>query len=158
YKYMTGTFKTIEGAAKHKAKMLMKGYEGAFITVYKDGERVSLKKAGASPQDNATEIVEVPDNQPISGVTKQLVVYRVQVGAFKNNTSAQLEKFENLKTTKISSRGFNRYLAGEFADYESASKYKTELLQNKTVEEAFVIAFFNGRIISLVEAAELLKN
>lgn len=158
YKYMTGTFKTIEGAAKHKARMLMKGYEGAFITAYKDGERVPLKKAGATPQDNETEIKEVPDNQPISGVTKQLVVFRVQIGAFKNSTAAQQAKFENLKTIKISSKGFNRYLTGEFADYESAAKYKTELLQNKAVEEAFVIAFFNGKIITLVEAVELLKN
>lgn len=158
YKYMTGTFSTIEGAAKHKARMLMKGYEGAFITAYKDGERVPLRKAGATPQEHETEIKEVPDNQPISGVTKQLVVFKVQVGAFKNSNPAQLEKFENLRTTKISSRGFNRYLTGEFADYESAARYKTELLRSKAVEEAFVIAFFNGKIITLVEANELLKN
>ena len=158
YKYMTGNFKTIEGAAKHKASMLMKGYEGAFITAYKDGERVSLKKAGALPQDNETEITEIPDNQPISGVTKMLVVFKVQVGAFKNSTLSEQNKFEKIKTIKISSKGFNRYLSGEFTDYESAAKYKTELLQNKIVEEAFVIAFFNGRIISLAEAAELLNN
>lgn len=158
YKYMTGTFKTIEGAAKHKARMLMKGYEGAFITAYKDGERVPLKKVGATPQDTKEEIKEVPDNQPISGVTKQLVIYRVQVGAFKLNNPSQQTKFEKIKTTKISAKGFNRYLTGEFTDYESAAKYKNELLQNKSVDEAFVIAFFNGKMITLIEAAELLKN
>ncbi|HET6226314.1 MAG TPA: DUF6089 family protein [Bacteroidia bacterium] len=158
YKYMTGTFKTLEAAAKHKARMLMNGYEGAFITAYKDGERVSLRKAGAAPITKDDEIKEVPDNQPISGVTKKLVVYRIQVGAFKNSSISQQAKFEKIKTTKVSAKGFNRYLTGEFADYESAAKYKNELLQNKTVEEAFVIAYFNGRIITLAEAAELLKN
>ncbi len=158
YKYMTGTFKTIDDAAKHKANMLMKGYEGAFITAYKDGNRISLKKAGATPINTGDDITEVSDHTPISGVTKKLVVYKVQVGAFKTNSSAQRAKFEKIKITKETSRGYNRYLTGEFSDYESALKHKNELLKNNTVVEAFVIAFFNGQIISLQEAAELLKN
>lgn len=156
YKYMTGTFKTIEEAAKHKANMLMKGYEGAFITAYKDGNRIPLRKAGATPITDKDDVKEVPENQPISGVTKSLVVYKVQVGAFKN--APPQAKFEKIKTTKQSSGGYNRYLTGEFSDYESALKYKNELLQTSVVEEAFVVAYFNGRIISLQEAAELLKN
>jgi hypothetical protein len=158
YKYMTGTFKTIDGAAKHKASMLMKGYEGAFIAAYKDGNRIPLRKAGATPIDEKEDIKEVSDHTPISGVTKRLVVYKVQVGAFKNNVPAQQAKFEKIKITKESSKGFNRYLTGEFSDYESALKYKNELLTNNAVAEAFVVAFFNGQIISLQEAAELLKN
>lgn len=157
YKYMTGTFKNIEDAAKYKANMLMKGYEGAFITAYKDGNRIPLKKAGATTINVTDEIKDIPDNQPISGVTKKLVVYKVQVGAFKNTAPPQA-KFEKIKTTKQTSGGYNRYFTGEFADYESALKYKNELLQSNSVDEAFVIAYFNGRVISLQEAAELLKN
>ena len=157
YKYMTGTHKTIDEAAQHKARLLMKGYEGAFITAYKDGNRVPLKKAGATAITKGEEITDVPDNQPISGVTKKLVVYKIQVGAFKNSNPPQA-KFEKIKTTKETSKGYNRYLTGEFFDYESAVKHKNELLSNNTVQEAFVIAYFNGKIISLQEAAELLKN
>lgn len=159
YKYMTGTHKTIDEAAKHKVQLLLKGYEGAFITAYKDGNRIPLRKAGATPltQTKEDDLKEIPDNQPISGVTKKLVVYKVQVGAFKNSNPPQA-KFEKIKTTKESSKGLNRYLTGEFFDYESALKYKNELLNSNTVQEAFVIAYFNGRIISLQEAAELLKN
>jgi hypothetical protein len=158
YKYMTGNFKTIDAAAKHKASMLMKGYEGAFITAYKDGNRIPLKNAGATVVNKGEEITEISDHTPISGVTKKLVVYKVQVGAFKNNVPAQQAKFEKIKITKEMSRGFNKYLTGEFSDYASALKYKNELLSSNTVAEAFVIAYFNGRIISLQEAAELLKN
>lgn len=156
HKYMTGTHKTIDEAAQHKAALLLKGYEGAFITAYKDGVRIPLKKAGATAINENDEIKDVPDNQPISGVTKMLVVYKVQVGAFKSNTSQA--KFESIKTIRESSKGFNRYLTGEYFDYESALKYKNKLLSEGTVEEAFVIAYFNGKIISLQEAAELLKN
>ncbi|HSH66245.1 MAG TPA: hypothetical protein VLB84_10715, partial [Bacteroidia bacterium] len=123
---------------------------------YKDGVRIPLKKAGATAINENDEIKDVPDNQPISGVTKMLVVYKVQVGAFKSNTSQA--KFESIKTIRESSKGFNRYLTGEYFDYESALKYKNKLLSEGTVEEAFVIAYFNGKIISLQEAAELLKN
>jgi hypothetical protein len=158
YKYMTGTYKTIDGAAKHKANMLMKGYEGAFITAYKDGNRIPLKNAGATVINKGEDITEISDHTPISGVTKKLVVYKVQVGAFKNNMPAQQAKFEKIKITKENSKGFNKYLTGDFSDYASALKYKNELLNSNTVAEAFVIAYFNGQIISLQEAAELLKN
>ncbi len=157
YKYATGSYKTLEGAAQHKVNMLLKGYEGAFITAYKDGKRITLKEAGATPQTEGENIVEIPDNTAISGVTKKLVVYKIQIGAFKNNTPAQKSKFDKLQTITESSQGFNRYLTGAFNDYESALKYKNELLNSNTVEEAFVIAYFNSQIISLQEAAELLK-
>ena len=157
YKYATGSYKTLEGAAQHKVNMLLKGYEGAFITAYKDGQRITLKAAGATPQTEGESIQEIPDNTAISGVTKKLVVYKIQIGAFKNNTPAQKIKFDKLQTITESSQGFNRYLTGEFSDYDAALKYKNELLSSNTVEEAFVIAYFNSQIISLQEAAELLK-
>jgi hypothetical protein len=84
-------------------------------------------------------------------------VYKIQIGAFKNNTPAQKSKFDKLQTITESSQGFNRYLTGAFNDYESALKYKNELLNSNIVEEAFVIAYFNSQIISLQEAAELFK-
>ncbi len=157
YKYATGSYKLLDEAAKHKVNMLLKGYEGAFITAYKDGKRISLKDAGATPQSEGETIVEIPDNKPISGVTKKLVVYKVQIGAFKNDTPAQKAKFDKLQTITESSQGLNRYFTGEFNDYETALTYKDKLLSSKTVEDAFVIAYFNGQIISLQEAAELLK-
>ena len=49
YRYMSGSFKTFEEAAKHKVKMNVSGYKDAFVVAYKGGKKVSLKSVGVVP-------------------------------------------------------------------------------------------------------------
>lgn len=49
YRYMSGAFNSFDEAAKHKVKMVIKGYKGAFVVAYKNGKRVSLKSVGVNP-------------------------------------------------------------------------------------------------------------
>ena len=49
YKYMSGSFSSFEEAAKHKVKMVVAGFNGAFVVAYKDGERVKLRTVGVKP-------------------------------------------------------------------------------------------------------------
>ena len=79
YKYLTGSFTTIESAATLKVEMILNGYPGAFIAAYKDGERISLKDAGATIAENEN-ILETPENTIVSGVNKNLVKFKVQIG------------------------------------------------------------------------------
>jgi len=46
FKYMSGSFSTFEEAARHKVKMVVAGFEGAFVVAYKDGQRVKLESVG----------------------------------------------------------------------------------------------------------------
>ena len=46
YRYMTGSFDNFNDAAKHKVKMTVEGFKGAFVVAYKNGRRVSLKSVG----------------------------------------------------------------------------------------------------------------
>ena len=46
YRYMSGSFTDFDEAAKHKVKMVVEGYKGAFVVAYKAGKRVSLKSVG----------------------------------------------------------------------------------------------------------------
>jgi hypothetical protein len=158
YKYLTGSFTNFDAAAKHKVEMILKGYNGAFIAAYKDGKRISLAEAGATMPKKG-ETTEVSDSSAMNGANKNLVIFKVQVGAFKNEPPAEKQaQFAKVKgiTKEVTTAGLNRYVAGSFNDYKSAEAYKAELIKNG-ITDAFVIASFNGEYITIQEAIELAK-
>lgn len=161
YKYMTGSFTTFDAAAKHKVEMLLKGYQGAFITAYKDGKRVNLIDAGATPQKKEDLQESSLENSEVNTVNKKLVTFKVQVGIFKDqpppDKAAKFEKVKGL-TKETTATGLNRYTVGPFSDYNSAQNSKNDLIKNTGIEDAFILAFFNGEYITIQEALELLKN
>lgn len=161
YKYMSGSFTSFEEAAKHKVNLLLKGYQGAFITAYKDGKRVSLKDAGATPQKKEEVTESGSDNTEVNAVNKKLVTFKVQVGVFKSEPPAdKLAKYAKVKgvSKEVTPTGLSRYTVGPFSDYASAQAAKEDLIKNIGIEDAFILAFFNGEYITIQEALELLKN
>lgn len=46
YRYMSGSFTDFNSAAKHKVRMIVDDFKGAFVVAYKNGKRVSLKSVG----------------------------------------------------------------------------------------------------------------
>ncbi len=161
YKYMSGSFTSVEDAAKHKVNLLLKGYQGAFITAYKDGKRVSLRDAGATPQKKEDLEESGSDNTEVNAVNKKLVSFKVQIGIFKSEPPAdKLAKYEKVKgmTKETTPTGLNRYCVGPYSDYTAAQAAKENLIKNIGIEDAFILAFFNGEYITIQEALELLKN
>ena len=102
---------------------------------------------------------EISDSSAVNGANKNLVTFKVQVGAFKNEPPAdKQEQFNKIKgiSKETTSAGLNRYVVGSFPDYKSAEALKAELIKSG-LTDAFVIAFFNGEYISIQEAIELAK-
>lgn len=159
YKYMTGSHSNFEAAAKHKLKMVVDGYEGAFITAYNDGKRVTLKEAGATPAIKGDKLDTQDDNQTIK-IRKDLVKFKVQIGVFRNQPPndklAIFAKLDNLIGEKTKS-GLTRYVVGSFDNYNEAQAYKKEINTKYGLSDAFVVALFNNDYISIQEAIELLK-
>ncbi len=50
--------------------------------------------------------------------------------------------------------GRYKYLAGQFTEYEAASKFKNDII-NQGVTGAFLVAYLNGESITLAEAREV---
>ena len=163
YKYMTGSFQSFDAAAKYKVEMVLKGYSGAFITAYKDGKRIALQEAGATPAKKEDQ-PEVQDNtftnESVNSVNKKLVVFKIQVGAFKNDPPedklALFATMKNIKGEKTPA-GITRYTVGAVNDYNEAQNLKSQIAKEYGITDAFIIAFFNGEYISIPEALELLK-
>jgi len=159
YKYMTGSFTTFDAAAKHKVEMLLKGYQGAFITAYKDGKRVSLQEAGATPAKKE-DLMDESDDKALNAMDKKLIVFKVQVGVFKNDPPAEKQaKYDKMKnlSKEATGSGLNRYVVGSFNDYASAQAAKNEISKTYGLDDAFIVAFYNNSYITIQEALELLK-
>lgn len=158
YKYMTGSFSSFDDAAKQKVEMILKGYQGAFITAYKDGKRVSLEEAGATKMKKE-DLQEIEDNASVNALNTKLIVFKVQVGVFKNEPPAEKQElFSKLKglTKETTTSGLNRYVVGSYSDYKLALASKNEAIKAGATD-AFIIALYNGEYIPIQEALELIK-
>jgi hypothetical protein len=172
YKYMSGSYTSFNDAAKAKTNILLKGYSGAFISAYKDGKRVSLSSVGATttsapatPKQKANKKKAVVEDlntseKPMNAVDKKLIVFKVQIGVFKNEPPAEKQtKYKSLKETvgqENTAIGLVRYTVGNTNNYNEAQKLRNKM-QDAGLDDAFIIAFFNGQYITIQEALELTK-
>lgn len=160
-KYLSGSFTDYSKAANHKVDMILKGFQGAFVVAYRNGKRISLSEAGATmaPKEEVTgeEEDEITEENLID---KNLVSFRVQLGAFRNEPPAELQtkmsQIQNVKS-EITQSGLTRYTAGDFKTYEEANALKKRIADNHGLPDVFIVSYFKGQIIPVQEALELLK-
>ena len=92
---------------------------------------------------------------PVDVQLPEGVVLKVQVGAFRNKISSDVFKgFAPIVAEKTGS-GLTRYTAGLFRDFESANKAKASI-RAKGYSDAFVVAYLNGKRITIADARRLL--
>jgi len=79
------------------------------------------------------------------------LLFKVQIGAFRHTISG--DKFKGVKplSGETTDKGFIRYTAGMFTQFESADKAKRDI-QAVGFKDAFVVAFMNGKRIPINEA------
>ena len=89
------------------------------------------------------------DNRPIPTKTilPEGVVYKVQIGAFRNKIPANTFKGFAPLMAEVAGSGITRYTAGLFANEKTATAARNEI-RNIGYPDAFVVAFLNGERIS----------
>lgn len=98
-----------------------------------------------APKDNKKAPVESPD----------VVEYRVQLGAFKSppeNAFADLSEWGTLESA-VETNGLTYYYLRGYYSLDAAKKARTKAVL-EGVENAFIVAFKNGKKTKLTEAAE----
>lgn len=94
---------------------------------------------------------------PLDAPLPDGLVYKVQIGAFKNPIPQNLFKGLNPITAESTPLGLKRYTAGLFRKFENA--YNAKLQVNELgYKDAFIVAFFNGKRIQLSEAMAKAKE
>lgn len=118
----------------------------------------SLYKAFTEYLDYHNKLLEkaVPTAQAIGnrGSDIQLPIYKVQFMSLKNplkNNDKRLKAYPNVNY--YSEGGMYKYTCGDTTDYDAIQKTKTEV--QKKYKDAFVIAVYEGKRISVKEAREI---
>jgi hypothetical protein len=115
---------------------------------YLNTEGFEVKKGNAYSAKNPIPVDEkLPDG----------LYFRVQIGAFKNPIPQ--DRFSGLAPVgaENTSFGFVRYQVGMFSKYQAAVAVKNDLRKLK-YNDAFVVAYLNGKRISLADALDTLRR
>jgi len=94
---------------------------------------------------------------PVNEKLPEGLIFKVQIGAFKNAIPQNLFKGITPITGETTPQGYIRYTAGMFINYTNADKIKNEI-KGFGYKDAFVVAFFDGRRISINEAKNKLGD
>ncbi len=153
-RYHSGSFATIKDAAAYKINLLLKGFEGAFVTAYRAGDRISLKDAGATVKTEEN----ISTKEEASGsINSEFVKFTIQLGSFDGRVPADvLSKYMNLGNVRPlrGSNGATKYVYNKYETQKEATQGLTAL-KSKGFEDAFIVGDFNGQIISLSEAKKI---
>ncbi|MBN8697073.1 MAG: PD40 domain-containing protein [Bacteroidetes bacterium] len=97
------------------------------------------------PVYNASKPIPVNEKLP------EGLIFKVQIGAFRNPIPQDLFKGMTPITGETTPTGLTRYTAGLFKKFSTADKVKQEI-RDLGYRDAFVVAFYNGKRISMSEA------
>lgn len=152
-RYVSGSFSNLSSAADHKVNLLLDGFEGAFITAYRGGRRISLGEAGAAV--SGTDDKSQETSSPSFDTSK--IKFRIQIGAYRDEVPTDvLDEFIELGNIQPVRTADNttKYLFGEYNSYEEAARAKENTVAPR-FSDAFVVGDFNGQIISAQEAIQM---
>ena len=156
-RYLSGSFETMADAAAHKINLLIKGFDGAFVTSYRAGKRITLQEAGANvTSDEDISAVESATN----AINSTFVSFTVQLGSFDGRVPANvLAKYLDLGNVRPlrGTTGDSKYVYSKFETQQEAIK-ALETLKTKGFADAFIVGEFNGQIIPASEAQRMKSN
>ncbi len=85
------------------------------------------------------------------------LIFKIQIGAFRNPIPQDLFKGMQPLAGETSPNGLIRYTAGIFHAFDPADWAKNEVRQIG-YKDAFVVAYYNGKRISIAEAKQFARN
>jgi hypothetical protein len=153
---MAGYFSSSAEALKQRNVIRGLGYADAFIVAYNGCERMSYANAVQ------LEAAKLPNGKvlPKSSIFEtpgETLYYTVQVGVY--NRPLQSEKQLGLPELieAQTAKGQYRYASGRF-DKLTAAKERQRLAVAKGITDAFIVAYYQGKRISLAEAKQLVAQ
>jgi len=175
-RYRVGYFITFQDAnqAKNQVRGLSDLYSDAFVVALNNGKKIKLSEARSILTNQPVANIQLPTLSTIKSLSalrskiaedstlasvKTIdqtngIFYSVQFGAFSKLLLK--ENAPNVSPILLSVvNNLYKYSIGEFNNRELAERKKAELLDNGTITDAFIIAYNNGRSISVQQASSL---
>ena len=127
--------------------------------IYKDTSTPVKKEvkilAEVIKKEPVKDIKKEPKKEPVKEVEKEIgVVFKVQIASSSKKMDLDPSNFKGLKNVDVESNGVVfKYTYGQTTDYFEAKKNLSEV-KSKGYDSAFLIAFKNGKSISVKEATK----
>lgn len=149
--FTVGKYKTVNEASQRAQKLKKDGFEKAAVIKKDQKSGKYVDQQIKSPQEELSKSIDSDPNETKVDEQKATadnqVVYRVQLGAFKNKPNSEsYQKIPNLFIEEAN--GFFRYMSGSFSNFNEAAKHKVKMVV-EGYKGAFVVAYKNGKRVSL---------
>lgn len=159
-RYLVGNFNSYTAASNYKKEVKNKGFNGAFVVAYNNGQRVAVP--GDNPNVITTSDLNDAKNETSASTQydKNKVMILIQVGLYRGDIPPDLkEKYRELPnlTKQVTAHGVIRYMTGNFKNLAEAAAYKEELVK-KGFEGAFLVAYYDNERIKIQKAIDILKQ
>ena len=115
-------------------------------------KEAELQTAQAQLQESAAK-KEVANEEGASTVSSKGVVFKVQIGAFKNKDLEKYIKNNPNFSGETDSDGTKKYTLGHFRDYWEADHFK-KYLRQMGVKDAWVVPYRDGERVALKDVLE----
>lgn len=161
-RYYVGSDTKYERSLMRRDEMKARGFEDAFIVVFKNGERINIytptqkKKNKIKKESNLKEIDLKEDviNE------KQNITFYVQIGVWmgdvNEDTQSKIDKIGKVEKILIKGKLY-KYIAGNYNDLSDA-KNRVSQVRSDGFPDAFIFAEKDGERVTIKEAIQLLKN
>lgn len=111
-----------------------------------------LQEARAEPEANSAE-----QNVPISNQYDEGLVFRVQIGAYRDKNLEQYLSSSESFNGETDAQGLQIYTLGNFRDYWEADKFK-KYLRAMGVKDAWIVPYRDGARVPIKEVLEDLRS
>ncbi|MCE1200126.1 MAG: SPOR domain-containing protein, partial [Marinilabiliales bacterium] len=167
--FTVGNFGRAEDAGKMKEQLIREGMKEATVVAYQKGTNLPYTP-GLVVQPAKKEAVAVPQPtegtapNPVANVSVEGLIFKIQIGSFKNNQQsaafrklhAHLKKIMTIEQYK-DSKNITIYTAGACSTYPEATQLKEKLVK-EGAKDCYIAAFLNGERIKMSEALKLLNT
>jgi len=108
----------------------------------------------AKESDAATTYTKsnIKKSQAVAGIE-----YRIQIGAFRNNSQADTQLAAKYKISELIQEefvdGWYKYTVGSFRTYEDAASYKDKFIAKTKLLSVFIVAYKDGRRLAKISDA-----
>ena len=161
--YTAGTYKEIANAVKRRDEFRAEGNKNAKVGYFKNGDLITLSEeetnklvedskanntANSSTNTAITNINTVSNDANLNEFEKGDIVYRVQLGAYKNKISKGIFRNAGTVLELKTDDEYYRYATKGFKTIQSAANTKADLVL-EGYGDAFITAYKDGKRIPL---------
>jgi len=172
--YTAGTYKDIQNAIKRRDEFIAEGNKNSKIGYFTNGDIITLSddeinklleiKKGGSNGAIATSTTATKEDNTLGNIdavvnefAKGDIVYRVQLGAYKNRISPEIFKNAGTVVELKTDDNYHRYATKGFKTIQSAANTKADLVL-EGYGDAFITAYKDGKRIPMSDTKATMET